>query len=82
MPWKDGNHHWIPERGPWAKENPALWKAAYGKTTTHLTGEEHQKVQSDEKKYGPAGSAALYDMEHCGEAVEALIPDVEIIDDE
>lgn len=70
MPWKPGNHHWIPQKGPWAKQNPNLYEETYKNNTIFLPGQEHQRVQHDEKVYGPIGSVARYDMRHLHNEVE------------
>ncbi len=64
MPWKPSNHHWIPQKGEWAKKHPELYEETYKKFTTHLSGEEHQQAQSDEKKFGPIGSITRFDLRH------------------
>jgi len=75
MPWKPGNHHWIPQRGKRAKEHPELYKKTYKNFTTHLSGEEHQHVQRDEKEVGPIGSVARYDLRHWNEELEDQFPE-------
>lgn len=62
MPWKDGNHHWVPRQGQWAKQNRDLWDEAYDPFTEYLSGEEHQRVHRDEREVGPIGSIARYDL--------------------
>jgi hypothetical protein len=64
MPWKPSDHHWIPQKGKWAKEYPYLYEETYKNFTTHLSGEDHQQVQNDEKEVGPIGSIAKYDLRH------------------
>ena len=57
-----GEHHWIPERGEWAKHYPQLWETLYSDYTTHLEHDEHVQVQDDTKQYGPIGAMSLYDL--------------------
>ena len=62
MPWKPSDHHWVPRQSKWAKQNRRLWNAAFEDVKTHLSGEEHQRVQRDEKEVGPIGSVSRYDL--------------------
>ena len=83
MPWQPSDHHWIPQKGQWAKENPALYKATYKNLTTHLSCEEHQRVQHDEKEIGPIGSVARHDLRSWSQEFEEPLTDTdEEIDDE
>lgn len=80
MPWKSGNHHWIPQKGKWAKEHPNLYDETYNNFTTHLPGEEHQQVHRDEKEVGPIGSVARHDIRRLIEELEEHNPNEDLND--
>jgi len=82
MPWNPSDHHWIPQKGKWAKEHPNLYNETYKNLTTHLPGEEHQQVQRDEKEVGPIGSVARHDIRRLIEELEEHHPNEDLNDEE
>ena len=81
MPWKPSNHHWVPRESEWAKQHRHLWNEAYEDVKTHLSGEEHQHVQRDEKEVGPIGSVARYDLRRWIAEFEEQYADDELDDE-
>ena len=82
MPWKPGDHHWVPRQSEWAKEHRRLWDEGFEDVKTHLPGEEHQRAQNDEKEVGPIGSVARHDLRRWTEEFEEQGADDELDDED